>query len=164
MHSLTRADEPMLRRLRSATRIDLKHPTTRPVEEVRSLWSDYLRRRGRAHVVALSYNAIIAPVALALLWPLPGPNLIGYWFAYRAVHHWLVVSGIRAVRSGRTVTHTHADARLDQPVERDAGGTARHEAVNGKCDHLEDYVKLASVPRTQGESARSPQEPHDARP
>ena len=82
--------------------------------------------------VYLSYNVLIAPAALALLWPLPGPNLIGYWFAYRAVHHWLILRGIRSVRKGRIVTHYHADTTLDQPVKRDPEGKACHAAVNGK--------------------------------
>ena len=144
LHSLTRPDESMLVRLRSTRHVDLQHPASRAEEDVARIWHDYLARRWRAHAVCLSYNTIIAPAALALLWPLPGPNLIGYWFAYRAVHHWLILRGIRSVRKGRIATRYHADTTLDQPVQRDPEGKARHAAVNGSGDRLDDYLNFTS--------------------
>ena len=124
-------------------RVDLEHPASHAEADVVRIWFAYLARRGRAHAFYLSYNTIIAPLALALLWPLPGPNLIGYWFAYRAVHHWLILRGIQAVRKGRIATHYHANARLDQPVNRDPDGKACHAAVNGNGDRLDDYLNFA---------------------
>ncbi len=144
LHSMTRPDESMLVRLRSTRRVDLEHPASHAEADVARIWFDYLARRGRAHVVYFSYNTVIAPLALALLWPLPGPNLIGYWFAYRAVHHWLIWRGIRAVRKGRIATYYHASATLDQPVNRDRDGKAWHAAVNGNGDRLDDYLNFAS--------------------
>jgi hypothetical protein len=164
LHSLTRPDESMLVRLRSTRRIDLDHPALQTEEDVARIWHGYLARRWRTHAVCLSYNAIIAPLALALLWPLPGPNLIGYWFAYRAVHHWLILRGIRSVRKGRIVTYYHADAALDQPVERDPEGKARHAAVGGSDDRLDDYLNFTSPPRTDKDetSCRDESEPGGA--
>jgi hypothetical protein len=147
LHSLTRPDESMLSRLRKTRRIDLDHPASHNEAYVAGIWHDYLARRWRTHAVGLSYNALIAPAALVLLWPLPGPNLIGYWFAYRAVHHWLILRGIRSVRKGRIVTHYHADTTLDQPVKRDPEGKARHSAVNASGDRLDDYLNSASSSR-----------------
>jgi Mitochondrial K+-H+ exchange-related len=153
LHSLTRPDESMLVRLRTTRRIDLDHPASRNGADVARIWHDYLARRWRAHAVCLSYNALIAPLALALLWPLPGPNLIGYWFAYRAVHHWLILRGIQSVRKGRIVTHYHADTTLDQPVKRDPEGRARHAAVNANGDRLADYLNFASSSCTDKKDA-----------
>jgi len=138
----------MLVRLRSTRRVDLDHPASHTEADVARIWHDYLARRWRVHAVCLSYNTIIAPAALALLWPLPGPNLIGYWFAYRAVHHWLILRGIRSVRKGRIATHYHADTTLDQPVKRDPEGKARHAAVNGNGERLDDYLNFTSPSRT----------------
>ena len=143
-------------RLRSTRRVDLAHPASRNGSDVARIWQNYLARRWRAHAVYLSYNALIAPAALALLWPLPGPNLIGYWFAYRAVHHWLILRGIRSVRKGRIVTHYHADTALDQLVTRDPQGKAHHAAVNGSCDRLDDYLNFASPSRTDKTETTSP--------
>jgi hypothetical protein len=140
LHSLVHPDELMLVRLRATRRIDLHHPASRPADAVAAIWQDYLGRRWRRHVVWLTVDAIIAPLALALLWPLPGPNLIGYWFAYRAVHHWLIVRGIGAVRKGRVPTILHAEATLDLPLERDEEGKARHVAIDGNGTRLEEYL------------------------
>jgi len=148
LHSLTRPDESMLVRLRSTRRVDLDHPASHTEADVARIWHEYLARRWRVHAVCLSYNTIIAPAALALLWPLPGPNLIGYWFAYRAVHHWLILRGIRSVSKGRIATHYHADTTLDQPVKRDPEGKARHAAVNGNGERLDDYLNFTSPSRT----------------
>ena len=81
LHSMTHPDETMLVRLRSTRRIDLHHPASRSHDAVAEVWRDYLARKWRRHVLHLCGNALVAPLALALLWPLPGPNLIGYWFA-----------------------------------------------------------------------------------
>ena len=89
LHSLAHPDEAMLARLRSARRIDLHHPAAQPGATVCAIWHDYLTRQWRRHLLWMSVNAVIAPftVIFAIL---PGPNLIGYWFAYRAIHHVLV--------------------------------------------------------------------------
>src|SRR5262249_40718301 len=97
LHSWAHPDESMLVRLRSARRIELHHPASRTDAEVRALWRDYLNHRWWRHLLWLSLNSIIAPFTLLLV-PLPGPNVIGYWFAYRAIHHALIVWGIRGVR------------------------------------------------------------------
>jgi len=39
-------------------------------------------------------NTVISPVTL-ILTPIPGPNLLGYWIAYRAFCHLLAVLGAR---------------------------------------------------------------------
>jgi len=140
LHSLTHPDETMLARFRTTRRIELHHPASRTEDDVAAIWHDYLDRKWRRHVIFLTFNALVAPPALALLWPLPGPNLIGYWFAYRAVHHWLIVRGISKVRQGRVPTHYHAGTALDQPVKRDGAGKARHEAIEGDGHRLDDYV------------------------
>ena len=96
LHSWAHPDEAMLARLWSARRIDLHHPRARGRRGPRHL-ADYLNRQWRRHLVWLIVNGVIAPFSVILA-ILPGPNLIGYWFAYRAIHHSLVVWGIRRVQ------------------------------------------------------------------
>jgi len=140
MHSWVHPDEVMLSRLRSAHRIELYHPASRGAEEVRELWDAYLRHRWWRHLLWMSTNALAAPPALALLWPLPGPNVIGYWFAYRAIHHALIFRGIRRVRSGRVEVVLHPVADLDRPIERDEAGRATHAAIDGEAARLDEHV------------------------
>jgi hypothetical protein len=91
------SDETMLARLRHAATIEIVHPSEISTETARAVWNDYLARRQRRHWPWLVFNAALCPLTL-LLAPLPGPNLIGYWFIYRAIHHALVIVGLRRVR------------------------------------------------------------------
>ena len=158
MHSGVRPDESMLARLRSTCRIDLYHPASRTGSDVRTLWQAYLAYRFRQHLVCLSYNTLVAPLALLVLWPLPGPNIIGYWFAYRAVHHWLIVRGIQRVRREAIPTYVHAEPKLDAPVQRDLQGRAHHDALRGKLHRLSDYLRKGALGAWSQTSQVSPQD------
>jgi hypothetical protein len=140
MHSWSHPDESMLVRLEWIRRIDLHHPASRPAFEVQALWADYLNQRWWRHLLWMSVNAVVAPPAVLTLWILPGPNVIGYWFLYRAIHHALIVWGIRRVRSGRIRVHLHALDSLDRPIERDEEGKAKHAALDANAPQLDDHA------------------------
>jgi hypothetical protein len=139
LHSLTRPDEPMLARLRSARRIELFHPATRPGTDVSAAWHRYLNAQWRRHLLWMGINGVIAPFS-ALFAILPGPNLIGYWFAYRAIHHSLVVWGIRRVWRDEIATELHPLAALDRPLEPDGQGNPSHAALPGLAVRLHEHV------------------------
>ncbi len=152
LHSLTRPDEGMLVRLRSARRVDLHHPASRSGDEVRAIWMSYLASRHRSHLIALGYNAVLAVPAVALLWALPGPNVFGFWFGYRTIHHWRIVRGIGAVWNGSTPTDYHPETSLDLPVERDGNGKVHHRAVEGREHHLGEHLERLELLRRGGMS------------
>jgi hypothetical protein len=139
LHSFVRPDEAMLARLRSVRRINLHHPAVRNKVDVHAHWQNYLIRQRRRHLFWLGFNAVIAPISVILA-ILPGPNLIGYWFAYRAVHHTFVVWGITRVRRNLIPTELHSLASLDVPIEQDDDGKARHTACNAAGEGLEKHV------------------------
>ena len=85
--TLTHPDEAMLARLRSARRIDLYHPASRAGDEIHAIWRGYLSQQWWRHLLWFSFNGVVSVPTIVILWILPGPNLIGYWFAYRAIHH-----------------------------------------------------------------------------
>jgi Mitochondrial K+-H+ exchange-related len=139
LHSWSHPDESMLVRLRSARRIDLHHPTSHSATKVRALWVDYLNHRWWRHLLWMSLNGVIAPFTIVFA-ILPGPNVIGYWFAYRAIHHSLIVWGIRRVRAGRIRVDLHALAWGEAGDERGEGGEARHAALDGDAAELDEHV------------------------
>jgi Mitochondrial K+-H+ exchange-related len=98
LHSRTHPDEMLLARLRLARTIVLHHPSSMTDDDVYAAWTTFLRRGRKRHWLWFVVNAVISPLTL-ILGPLPGPNLVGYWFAYRAVHHWLILVGLRHARS-----------------------------------------------------------------
>lgn len=108
----TAPDEPLLRSLRVTQSVELIYPSSLNEAAAREHWEDYLSSRSRRHVFWLVLNAIVSPLTL-LLAPLPGPNLIGYWFVYRAVCHLLARLGIRRARSAEVTTKLVASSELD---------------------------------------------------
>ncbi|SIO59261.1 K+-H+ exchange-related [Singulisphaera sp. GP187] len=99
-------DESMLARLRTASAIEMYHPATMSGEEAQAHWVDYMARCRRRHLPWLGFNILISPITLILA-PLPGPNLIGYWFAYRAVKDALALLGLRHARDPGMATTYH---------------------------------------------------------
>jgi Mitochondrial K+-H+ exchange-related len=139
LHTWAHPDEAMLARLWSAHSIELYHPAARSGEEVLAIWTDYLRQQWRRHLVWLIVNGVIAPVSVVFA-ILPGPNLIGYWFAYRAIHHALVVWGIRRVVRSKIQTELHPIVALDLPVEMGKDGKHAHAALVGSASGLDAHM------------------------
>ncbi len=146
LHSWSHPDEWMLSRLRSAKLIELHHPASRTGDEVLAIWQNYISRQRNRHLVWLTINGVVAPFTV-LFAILPGPNIIGYWFLYRAVQHLLVVWGtIRVQRSG-VPTELHPLDALDMPVERDGTGKTVHVALAGGGERLGEHVARSRAPR-----------------
>jgi Mitochondrial K+-H+ exchange-related len=143
LHTWVHPDEAMLAGLWSARRVDLHHPSARSDDEVRTIWAAYLKRQRRRHLLWLIVNGVIAPFS-ALFAILPGPNVIGYWFAYRAIHHSLVVWGIRRVQRNTIPTDLYPIAALDLPIKRDGDGKIGHAALAGAATRLAEHVNWHS--------------------
>jgi hypothetical protein len=120
LHARTHPDETLLSRLRTTQAVELHHPAALDADEVAAAWSLYLAQGRRRHWPWFVASLILAP-ATALLAVLPGPNLIGYWFAYRAVHHALILHGLGRARRGHVATVLRPTERLDR------GGHHEHE-------------------------------------
>jgi hypothetical protein len=138
LHSFAHPDEAMLVRLRTAKQIQLQYPAGRTEVDVAGVWLGYLNQQWWWHGLWLIVNGTIAPFA-AFLAILPGPNIIGYWFLYRAVHHGLVVWGISRVLKRTIPTEYHALEQLDIPVEDDASGKATHPALRPDAAALDEH-------------------------
>ena len=139
LHTLVRPDESMLAQLRTARRIKLHHPAAHSHGDVLAKWRDYLTWQRRRHSFWLGFNAVITPFATALF-VLPGPNLIGYWFAYRAIHHGIVVWGITRAHRNQIPIEMHSVESLDRHIEHDGEGNARHPTLAHAGEQLERHV------------------------
>jgi hypothetical protein len=105
-------DEPALRALRGVSAVVLHHPPTFTEAEAQELWRSYLKSRQGGHMFWFVINALVSPLTL-LLAPLPGPNVIGYWFVYRSTCHMLARLGARNARSEQVTTEFLASDALD---------------------------------------------------
>jgi hypothetical protein len=126
----------LLARLRLASAIDVHHPSSMTREEVHAAWSAFLAAGSRRHWPWFLVNAAIAPLTILLI-PVPGPNLIGYWFTYRALHHLFILYGLSRARRGRVVTHLLSTevldvtiARVGDPEDPDPGRAADHNVAH----------------------------------
>ena len=108
-------DEVWLIRLRSAAAIEVRHPTTLTAADASVAWAGFLEGRKRRHLAWLVFYAATCPLTLLLV-PLPGPNLIGYWCAYRAIRHLMVVLGLFRAGRGRVATTFDPAEALDRPL------------------------------------------------
>jgi Mitochondrial K+-H+ exchange-related len=150
-------DEALLATLRRAPTIEVYHRMSLTSGEVRDLWCAYLKRRFRRHLPWLLFDALLSPLSL-LLAPLPGPNVIGYWFAYRAVRHLLILLGIRRAMSGRVETTFHPVTGL----EAADGECLTRAARRYRLKRLHDFVKrIGPATATAGDARGETQRPCD---
>lgn len=105
-------DEPVLRAMRGAHEIKLYYPLGFGEAETITLWKVYLKSRQGRHMFWFIANTLVCPLTLVFA-PLPGPNVVGYWFVYRAVCHLLARLGARHARSERVETEYLSATELD---------------------------------------------------
>ncbi|HEV7859867.1 MAG TPA: hypothetical protein VGO91_14720 [Pyrinomonadaceae bacterium] len=145
-------DEALLRSLRNVEMIHLYHPSQIDAAEARNLWTNYLKGRRRHHSLWLVLNALVTPLTV-LLAPIPGPNIIGYWFLYRAICHLLAVLGVRRALGEGIETEFLSSGVLDDLLE--AGDEERLSGVAERLDlkGLEAFMKRAA--RARGERRKA---------
>jgi len=129
LHSWSKPDEPLLARLATADAIVVRHPAAIAERKVRSAWRRYLAARAGSHWFWLAVDGFLTPITGAVLWILPGPNVVFFWFAYRAYTHYAIVRAIHRARWSPPPTTFEADEALDRPVRRGDDGGRSHDAV-----------------------------------
>lgn len=152
LHSFSHPDETMLAQFASTDEIVLHYPASLPIAGAQKAWRRYLNQRARSHRFWTAVNAVAVPFG-AVLAVLPGPNVIGFWFLYRAIYHYLAVRGVGRVRRGIVPTRWRAEEALDKPVSRDDFGMPSHETLADGAK-LGDYLHW-SIPETQSEAPHS---------
>jgi hypothetical protein len=116
----------MLRALVGARELVLAYPSGMREASVRRMWITYLKRERRKHLFWLAINAVLVPPTI-LMAVLPGPNVIGFWCAYRAACHALAVGGTGRWLKERSATAYEADEGLNARVSADGGGGLAEE-------------------------------------
>jgi hypothetical protein len=86
------AEQRLLWNLRGETEALAMHPDDMTFDQVQTLVHRILQRDYDRHKVWLVVDTLglVGSVALIIL---PGPNIIGYYFAFRVVGHWLSMRG-----------------------------------------------------------------------
>jgi hypothetical protein len=91
------AEQRLLWNLRSHSAAVLTHPDDLRFDEVEQMVQQSLRADYRRHMRWLVVDTLLL-IASGVFFFVPGPNLIGYYFAFRVVGHWLSMRGAVAGR------------------------------------------------------------------
>ncbi|AMV37702.1 hypothetical protein [Planctomyces sp. SH-PL62] len=139
LHSGRRPDEELLARLGAVDVVVVRHPASLPERKARTIWKRYLARRARSHLFWLIVDGVLAPVTGLLLWLVPGPNVVGFWFTYRAFNHYVIVRALHRARWNPPPTTFEADEALDAPIHLGVDGPSHPAVEDGESlrQHLE---------------------------
>lgn len=150
LHTWCKPDEPLLTKLATADAIVVRYPASIPEKKARAAWRRYLAARAGTHWFWLIVDGILSPITGLVFWLVPGPNVIGFWFTYRAYNHYTIVRAIHRARWAPPPIAFEADAALDIPVRRGGDGVLAHEAV-GDPDNLGHYIERRKPSDDPGE-------------
>lgn len=143
------AEQRLLWNLRREIAVNAYYPPDLTFDQAHTLIRRTLQRDWERHRLWLVVDSLLLLGSLALIL-LPGPNIIGYYFAFRVMGHWLSIRG--ALQGLRTVEWT------GQPCEpltklRDAvtlNGEARDRHVHAiaeqlRLQHLSTFFERVAV-------------------
>jgi len=143
------AEQRLLWHLRRQTAACLHHPADIETAAANALLRRQLRRDFDRHRFWLVIDSLLF-IASGLLVLLPGPNLVGYYFAFRMVGHYL---SLRGARQGLDVVTWATEPSAPLMELRDAihlTGEARERQVDDvaralKLEHLARFFERTIV-------------------
>ena len=86
------AEQRLLWNLRAETEAVIVHPGDMAFEDARAFVHGVLVREYRRHRLWLVFDTVGLLAAAPLVF-IPGPNVLGYYFAFRVIGHWLSMRG-----------------------------------------------------------------------
>ena len=143
------AEQRLLWNLRRESAVIAAHPPDLTFDQALTLIKRTLQRDYTRHRVWLVADSLLLIVSTVLM-PLPGPNLVAYYFAFRVTGHWLSMRGAsqglhRIEWTGRPcapLTDLRAAASLD--------GEAREQRVHEiaarlRLQHLSTFFERVAI-------------------
>jgi hypothetical protein len=145
------AEQRLLWHLRRQTAAVAIYPDDMPFEQVMTLIRRILQRDYERHKVWLVVDTL-GLIVSGLLVLIPGPNVLGYYFAFRVVGHWLSMRG--AAQGLQRVTWTDSPSSELTILRRVATlepGEREHEvtvvAERLRLQHLITFFDRVAIPR-----------------
>jgi len=120
------AEQRLLWHLRHLTAAHLQHPSDMSAEQALAIMRASMVRDRDRHFRWLVIDTLLMLLSAALV-VVPGPNILGYYFAFRVVGHWLSWRGAKKGLDGVTWTTAPCDPLVElreaidlAPQQRDA--------------------------------------------
>jgi hypothetical protein len=138
----TVAEQRLLWHLRHETRATTVFPDDLSAEDAIGRIRRTLARERQRHAIWLGVNAV-AFAGSGVLAPLPGPNVVAYYFAFRLVGHFLAMRGARHGLAGVVWDARPSDALTGIRVAAAMGSPERDRLV----ESLSARLGLGGLPR-----------------
>jgi len=144
------AEQRLLWHLRGRTAATLVHPADLGEGRARQLLERVLGRDRDRHLRWLLVDGVLAAITGPLFFFVPGPNLVAYYFVFRAVGHFFAWRGARrgldrvSWRFDASQALGELGAALDLPPADRAARVAEVEAILG-LRHLAAFVGRVSA-------------------
>jgi K+-H+ exchange-related protein len=144
------AEQKLLWHLRKQDRACLHYPDDMQESDASAIRRDHLTSDLKKHRKWLVIDSILMIIFGVVLFAVPGPNLVGYYFAFRVVGHYLSFRGARRgvgevewinERSG-PLTELRRVLTLD-PVQREPRVHAVAETL--RLEHLVSFFQRSAV-------------------
>jgi hypothetical protein len=108
----TIAEQRLLWQLRRADAARLTHPAGRPGEDAMRIARAHFTADYGKHRRWLAIDALVASITGPVFFVVPGPNVISWYFAFRALGHFYAMQGAR-----RALDHVRWDTRASQELQ-----------------------------------------------
>jgi hypothetical protein len=144
------AEQRLLWRLRHQTAAQLHFPSDTTADRALTITRAALTRDRDRHRFWLCVDSVLMIASGALI-VVPGPNLIGYYFAFRVVGHYLSWRGAKCGLDGVQWTLEPSEALAELRQAMGLGPTQRERHVNDiavrlRLDHLATFVERVAYP------------------
>jgi hypothetical protein len=144
------AEQRLLWQLRGRAAVTLVHPDDVSDDQAQQLLRRSLQRDWERHRFWLILD-LLGGIGSVLLILLPGPNLLGYYFLFRIVGHYLSLRGARQGLVVVTWTKTPSAALTtlravvgDPPESRET--VVQEVATTLRLEHLASFFQRAAIP------------------
>lgn len=144
------AEQRLLWHLRRQTVVSLVHPEDLAADQARDIARASLEEDFDKHLRWLVIDALLGAASLALVL-IPGPNLPGYYFAFRIVGRWFSLQGarqgLRRVRWEPQASGALAELRPLVTVDRESRRPLVEAiAARLQLEHLRRFFDRVAVP------------------
>ena len=143
------AEQRLLWNLRRETAVVAFHPQDLTFEQAHTLIRRTLQRDWERHRLWLVVDSLLLLGSIALIL-VPGPNIIGYYFAFRVMGHWLSIRGASQGMSAVTWTGQPSEPLTDLRDAAALNGDARRRRVHEiaerlRLQHLSTFFERVAV-------------------
>src|SRR5688572_8175459 len=144
------AEQKLLWHLRKQDQACLHYPDDVPESQAAAIRQDHLTRDLKKHRKWLVIDSILMVLFGVVLFAIPGPNLVGYYFAFRVVGHFLSFRGATRGLSdvgwtnepSAPLTELRRVLTLD-PIQRESRVLAVAETL--RLEHLVSFFERSAV-------------------